>query len=345
MMVIWVMMVLSVIAATFAFETRSASHSASAYALEVKDSFVAEAAVQYAITRILTKKRGLPDPGGWSMDGTVYEQEFTGGTGRVSVMSEGGKVDINKSSHVLLGGLLDALGVEPERRDVIVDSIQDWTDADSLLRGNGAEDDYYMSLPNPYRPKNGRFATLEELIMVRGVTPELLYGGGGNGPAGGGAGGGAGGKGLIEFLTVYSANGKIYINSAPREVLMAIPGISAAIADELVRLRAGGALQVVDLQVVLGEVFMHIAPYISLYEGSIYSIEAVGYSGRTLEGAEDDAGGGAKRTGAGYGIKAVVSKSGANNYKFMYWKDRALPGGSPLPAYEELEGEGREARW
>ncbi|MDY6954264.1 MAG: type II secretion system protein GspK, partial [Thermodesulfobacteriota bacterium] len=59
----------------------------------------------------------------------------------------------------------------------IVDSVMDWIDReDDLLRLDGAEDDYYMSLERPYHCKNGPLDSPEELLLVKGITPELFYG-------------------------------------------------------------------------------------------------------------------------------------------------------------------------
>ena len=58
----------------------------------------------------------------------------------------------------------------------IADAIMDWTDDDDETREFGAEFDYYQSLGSPYEPNNGPFNTVEELLLVRGVTPEMLYG-------------------------------------------------------------------------------------------------------------------------------------------------------------------------
>jgi competence ComEA-like helix-hairpin-helix protein len=46
-------------------------------------------------------------------------------------------------------------------------------------RGQGstaAESDYYLAQRPPYQPRGGAFETVRELLMVRGVTPEALYG-------------------------------------------------------------------------------------------------------------------------------------------------------------------------
>jgi type II secretory pathway component PulK len=58
----------------------------------------------------------------------------------------------------------------------IVDSIIDWRDCDSETMPNGAEDEYYLSLARPHKAKNDFFDSPEELLQVRGVTPDIFYG-------------------------------------------------------------------------------------------------------------------------------------------------------------------------
>lgn len=64
----------------------------------------------------------------------------------------------------------------PGMTDDIADAILDWMDPDDEPREFGAEVDYYLSLDPPYVPKNGPLETIEELLLVRGVTPALLFG-------------------------------------------------------------------------------------------------------------------------------------------------------------------------
>jgi type II secretory pathway component PulK len=59
----------------------------------------------------------------------------------------------------------------------IADAILDWIDTDSIPRQLGAEAEYYTSLEPPSVPKNAPLETIEELLGVRGVTVELLFGG------------------------------------------------------------------------------------------------------------------------------------------------------------------------
>ncbi len=64
----------------------------------------------------------------------------------------------------------------PGMTEDVADSIMDWMDPDDEPREFGAEVDYYAALQPGYAPKNGPFESLEELLLVRGVFPELLYG-------------------------------------------------------------------------------------------------------------------------------------------------------------------------
>jgi DNA uptake protein ComE-like DNA-binding protein len=58
----------------------------------------------------------------------------------------------------------------------IADAIMDWIDPDSDPREFGAEIEYYSGLAEPYAPTNGPPETVEELLLVRDVTPLLLFG-------------------------------------------------------------------------------------------------------------------------------------------------------------------------
>ncbi|MBX3420575.1 MAG: general secretion pathway protein GspK [Pirellulaceae bacterium] len=58
----------------------------------------------------------------------------------------------------------------------IADAILDWLDSDDEVRTSGAEADYYATLQPAYQPANGPLESIEQLLLVRGVTPQLLYG-------------------------------------------------------------------------------------------------------------------------------------------------------------------------
>jgi hypothetical protein len=64
----------------------------------------------------------------------------------------------------------------PGMTEEVADSILDWLDEDDEPRELGAEADFYAGLAPPYAPTNGPLRTIEELLLVQGVTPELLFG-------------------------------------------------------------------------------------------------------------------------------------------------------------------------
>jgi len=64
----------------------------------------------------------------------------------------------------------------PSMTEDIADAILDFIDADDEPREFGAEREYYSQLPIPYAPVNGPLQSIEQLLLVRGVTPSLLFG-------------------------------------------------------------------------------------------------------------------------------------------------------------------------
>lgn len=106
-----------------------------------------------------------------------------------------------------LRALFIARGVEADPTDAILD----WIDADGDSRSEGAENDFYQATDIPYSAKNAPFDSVEELLMVRGITPEIFFGD----PE-------LGQLPLTELLTVRGQRkGRINVNTAPAEVLEA----------------------------------------------------------------------------------------------------------------------------
>ncbi len=64
----------------------------------------------------------------------------------------------------------------PRMTRPLADALLDFVDSDDTPRPEGAEQEYYDALPNPYKIRNGPLATVDELLLVRGITPALLYG-------------------------------------------------------------------------------------------------------------------------------------------------------------------------
>lgn len=80
---------------------------------------------------------------------------------------------VDKQSPGAARKLLMAL---PNCTEEIADAILDWIDDDDDTREFGAEIDHYSGIVPAYAPKNGPLDTVEELLLVRGITPQLLFG-------------------------------------------------------------------------------------------------------------------------------------------------------------------------
>jgi general secretion pathway protein K len=118
---------------------------------------------------------------------------------------------------LLLSG---GFGIEEESKArAIVDSLVDWIDKDERESDSGAESSYYQALKEPYACRNGPVQYIEELLLVKGITPQLLFGEDKK-------------KGLADFLTVYGTDGKININTADIALLKSF---DVLISDELVK--------------------------------------------------------------------------------------------------------------
>jgi general secretion pathway protein K len=308
-MVLWVLTILMVLVLSFTYMTRTETDAAISFRDGVAGKFLAEAGIQRAVIEIFYRNDTpqTEESKVWRKDGTTYRVDTDNGGCLVSITDESGKVDINRASEVILRGLFRGLGLEEEDADIAVDSILDWKDADDLHRLHGAESDYYMSLPNPYKAKDAGFETLEELIMIRGITPEILYGE-------------VGKRGVIDLLTLHSNTGKINLNTAPREVLLAIPGITSETADAIITKRESQVIT--NMQEILGQSYSLAHPYVSLSDAGIFTIDALGYKGS----AE-----------TGYGIRTTVKIEG-NGYRYLYYKSPAgVKVASSQSASEETE--------
>jgi general secretion pathway protein K len=216
-------------------------------------------------------------------------------------VDESGKIDLNLAPEVILRNLMNSLNLPGEDKDLLVntlvDSILDWRDPDDFHRLQGAENDYYQSLPHPYQAKNGNFDTVEELILVKGVTPEILYGNDQK-------------PGLVDFLTVQAKTNKINLNAASKSVLMALPGMTPEIAEAVAAYRQDKEIQSLqEIAGLLGEAQAQLAPYVTVAAGNTFTVESRGYK---------------KNNQAGYGIQAKITLEGNNQYRYLSYKNPVI---------------------
>lgn len=85
------------------------------------------------------------------------------------LMDETSKINLNIASYESLRAL-------PGMTDEIAGAIVDWHDPDDTVGTTGAESSSYLAQQDGYRAKNANFESVEELLLVKGMTRDLLYG-------------------------------------------------------------------------------------------------------------------------------------------------------------------------
>jgi general secretion pathway protein K len=171
------------------------------------------------------------------------------GTVSVNIIDLDRKMNINTASAAVIQQALTSMGVDANDISVVSDSILDWIDADDIPRVAGAESDYYQGLAVPYYAKNAPIDNLSELLLVRGITPEMYWGSNSTNHVPSvfqhklGLGTAPGQSpdypfGLVDIFTPISS-GRININTADINSLQMLPGVDAAIAEAIVKQRNG----------------------------------------------------------------------------------------------------------
>jgi len=307
-LVLWIVVILSMAVLSLSLLTRTEALTTLSFKEELENKFFAEAGIRRGIMELFYRHANrnqqvlIEGFEVFQCDGRSYTADLGDGHYHLRITDESGKINLNTlrdNNGIILKNLLINNGVAEDTAGIIVDSILDWKDKDNLHRLNGAEDDYYQSLPKPYKAKNADFDSLEELIFVRGMTRRILQGSPDR-------------KGIFPFCTIDSKTDKINLNTAPIEVLKAIPGMT----DEMIqRITASRDLSPAErgqsIAGWLGGDFNAIAPYVTTAESTVYSIDAMGYKDNE------------KRN---YTVRATVAIEGAQKCRMIYFRSPATMG-------------------
>jgi general secretion pathway protein K len=359
MLVLWILTLLSIMVFEFCYTMRIEATITKNFKEGTRSYYLAQAGVNRAIIEIVKAKSAVKKFKGskksmvgdeeegeaeeeeeeskeWKPREEPYTFPFEDGECEVKIRDEGSKINLNwvakeaKKNRKLLTDILEkSCGLEGDERDIIADSIIDWVDKDHAHLLNGAEDDYYESLENPYECRDGKFVVTEELLLVRGVTEEIYYGGKSSSEEGdvlekesnsysyneedsyGSEGRRRLTKGLSELFTVFSnrTSLKININDAPYELLMTIPGMSDEVARRIIELRREEEFENInDARLKELPNYSQIAPYITVDPTTFYRLEA---GGRIADSS-------VKKT-----ITVVIELTmrKGDKYKILYWQE------------------------
>jgi general secretion pathway protein K len=235
--VLLVLGLLGIIGAEFAYSMRLEASAMRSWRDNMNAAHLAEAGLEQALREISADIAFASMPADGVL--TFYNKERLAlprlqrlkvrlGPGEFSyrITDEQSRISVNVSPPDRLDRLLQCLGVDKIERDHIADSILDWIDPNEEHRLNGAEsDDYYLTLPTPYRARNAQIESINELLQIKGVTPAIF-------------GGVDGRPGLAEVLTSRGP-GPVNVNTAGVVVFCAM-GVSGAEISEIAQGRSEG---------------------------------------------------------------------------------------------------------
>ena len=336
-LVLWVMALLTVIAGEFCYAVRTEANITRNFKEETQAHYIAVSGLYWAIQELVVNEfvprrmqtladADEPEDVRGRINTDIPPVPFGEGQFKVEKENESGKINLNRAEGYLLEMVLSTFEIDAADKDIIVDSILDWRDKDNLHRVNGAEDDYYLSLPRPYKCKNGDFTSISELLLVRGVTPEIFHGG------------------LKDMVSVYQDKetnafsdlqriappefrtgepfnyNRININAASPRVLRALPQMTEDAVQAIMTYRQKKDFRsLADLLLLVGaDVYVGISPYVTLGLSPYYTIRSVG----SIAGS-----------GTRQGVQAVVKidRRLEKGYEIIQWIDGLEFGSERIP--------------
>ena len=191
-MVLWLLVLLTVIAASHARIIRTETRLASNQVEAGKARSLAEAGAHHAILELLVRDEEQR----WPVNGSVDRIHFEDGSVAIAIRDVRGLVDINSAPAMLLDTVLAGTGMEESQRQALVDATLDWRDKDNVKHIYGAEDDDYRHAGLKWAARDGAFSSVEEFRYVLGMTNPLF-------------------ERLAPYLTVHSGQANIKLDYAP----------------------------------------------------------------------------------------------------------------------------------
>jgi general secretion pathway protein K len=268
--VLWLSAALAAIAFSLATTVRGETERTAA----AKDGLSAQYLAAAAIERTLLYIEWAPmatDPEGKSKYFTwgtpALDLPFPTGVAHVEVIPEASKINVNTARPEELYTLLTALGAGPDQAREITLAIVDWRTPLQPGAGPTEFDSLYLSQNPSFQGRHASFEEIEELLLVRGMTPELFHGGyehDANGrlrprPA------------LRDCVTVYGASA-LDANAAQPQVLTAV-GLPPEYVNALVEARRQAPIRTAEqLKAILGDA--PGASRIGIGGGSIFTLRA-----------------------------------------------------------------------
>lgn len=211
--VLWMLVLLSLIATNLSLGGRGFARQALNTEMGYQAGLAADSGLVWALWNLQQRGRA-----GWLADGGAHRMQLGDAQIRVALYDESGKVDLNTAPTELLDGVFAAAVGDAGERQSLVAAIEDWRDADSLVRLNGAEEEQYLAAGRSTGPANRDFADVSELTQVLGMTPKIY-------------------AKVRWSLTVLNKTRTVNPQVAPFQVLMALPNASPGVVERYIEER------------------------------------------------------------------------------------------------------------
>lgn len=243
---LWVLVMLALLVSSIVFDMQVEANVTSFYRKRLKAQHLSRAGIEWA-KMILVKSGGLhpdveedmPDlylslkvlQRGVAVRG--YRQEMETGAFELDLVPEQGRRNINRLSEEDLREILDQSGVtDVNQQDELIGALADWVDEDDFVSVNGAESDDAFYTDRGYKVKNAPLDSIDELLLIKGFTESVVYGGPADvedePPY----------AGIAKGLTVWG-DGRVNVNTATAEVLMTLPELDETMVQAILEGRAG----------------------------------------------------------------------------------------------------------
>ncbi len=194
-LVLWLVVLLTVVAASFATHSRVETRIAGNLVERQKARMLIETGLSRAMLELMVSGSQR-----WPVNGEILELQAQQGRVRISLRNAAGLVDLNRASRSTLSDLFRLIEEEPEKRERLVDALADWRDADNLRRINGAEDEDYARAGLDYGTADRDLESVDELSYVMGFNRGLV-------------------DAIRSYATVFSASGQIDERFAPQSLI------------------------------------------------------------------------------------------------------------------------------
>ena len=229
--VLWMSAALAAIGISVSTLVRSEIDRVSSDADGLRAQYLASGSVERAIQYMMWGPEYANPDGTLKFWGTQPNKprlnfRYASGDVVVEMIPEAAKLNINTASIPDLSKVIQSVGGPQAPAQEIANAIAEW-------RGGGSSlDSLYLSLGPTFRPRHASLLEIEELLSVRGVTPELYYGNFVSDEQGRLYARG----GLRDCLSVWGSGGPFDANSAS-PALMEAMGVAPDQVDRTVQMR------------------------------------------------------------------------------------------------------------